>query len=162
MELSGGGPGRTFTLGADDAAVQAARGYAAAAMDNLYQHTRVEVDDDHVLVSVGDPPTFRIVIPRAAIEKAERVPDHEPGTTLGVHGARDRWLVNAAYTRLVRLTLNRAIRADFRVQATVPAVVRTKPPWFLRPLLRDRSPKVRELTISVDDPQEFLAAIARD
>lgn len=144
-----------FTLGSDPSAIGANRRY----VEDLFEATGVVVEAQAVRVWMGDPPMFEIVIPRDAVQRVEPVPDRPPGSSLGAQGMRGRWLVNAAYVRLVRLTLRPPVRATLRVGSSIPDEVRGRTPLLLRPLLRDRAPKVRELTISVDDPEAFVAAL---
>jgi hypothetical protein len=99
------------------------------------------------------------VIPLAAIKDAQRVPDREPGGSLGIHGGRGRWLVNAASEGLVRLKLDPPQEARLTVGSSLARSTARRVPWFVRPLLRDRSTKVRELTISVSDPDALVDAL---
>ncbi len=149
----------SFGLARDRSAVAAAQERTRSLVEKLMTEAGVALDDEVVRVWMGDPPTFTISIPRSAIASVDHVPDHPPGTSLGVHGRRGRWLVNAAYTDLVRLRLDPPVRAQLKVQASLPADVRARTPRILRPLLWDRTPRVRELTISVDDPDAFVTAV---
>ncbi len=127
----------------------------------LYGDTGAEVLSGKLHVWMGQPRAFEISIPLEAIKKAERVPDHRRGGSLGVHGGRGKWLVNASYEDLVTLTLQPPQAAAVSMASAMPAEVREKSPWFVRVLLRDRSPKVRELTISVEDPDALIRLLAR-
>lgn len=129
-------------------------------MRDLRENNGVDVGPDVVRVWMGDPMIFDISMPRGAIRAVERVGDRAPGSNIGVHGFRGRWLVNAAYVGLVRITLDPPVRAELRVASRMPEATKSDSPWFIRPLLRDRSPKVRELTISVDRPDELVATLS--
>lgn len=128
-------------------------------MRDVRENNGVDVGPDVVRVWMGDPMIFDISMPRGAIRAVERVGDRAPGSNIGVHGFRGRWLVNAAYVGLVRIALDPAVRAELRVGARMPEEARTKAPWFVRPLLRDRSPRVRALTISVDRPDDLVTLL---
>ena len=127
----------------------------------LYGDTGAEVMEGKLHVWMGQPRAFEISVPLEAIKKAERVPDRTPGGSLGVHGGRGRWLVNASYENLVALTLQPPQSAAVTMSSAMPASVRENTPWFVRALLRDRSPKVRVLTISVEDPDALLRLLSR-
>ncbi|MFJ1708650.1 hypothetical protein [Kitasatospora sp. NPDC088346] len=80
---------------------------------------------------------FRAGIPLSAIRSAG--PDRRPVSGFGVHGLGGYWLVNGSARGLVRLELEPAVRAR-AVQLPV---------------------RLRELRLSVTDPEAFLAAVAR-
>ncbi len=58
---------------------------------------------------------------------------------IGVHGWRGRWLVNGAITGLVALTIDPAVRA---LATGIPV-------------------QLRELTLSLEEPDAFVAALGR-
>ena len=67
----------------------------------------VDVDDTHVRVRMGM--WFELDTERSVVRSAE--PDHERVLGWGVHGWRDRWLVNGSSSGIVRLTLDPSARA---------------------------------------------------
>jgi hypothetical protein len=159
VEPATGSSGRTFRLSSDDEGRKAMNALVDSIQTNLYDHAGIDVDDREVRIWMGEPPTFAITIPRSAIRLARAVPDSAAGGSLGAHGRRGKWLVNGATTGLVTLELDPAVRAQLHPQSAIPADIQAKVPWFVRPLVRDRSPKVRQLTVSVDDPGAFLAQL---
>ncbi|MGW4652460.1 hypothetical protein [Kitasatospora sp. NPDC004289] len=94
----------------------------------------VTVDHDTVHVRMGW--AFRARIPLASITSA--VPDRRPVTGWGVHGFSGYWLVNGSSRGLVSLTV--------------------EPPARCR--VTGLSLRLRELRISLDHPEEFLALLA--
>jgi len=98
------------------------------------RRSSVTLTDDALQVHMGWG--FRAHIPRSSIAAVARP---ARGTiSRGVHGWRGRWLVNGAGTGLVTLTLDPAVRASMT--------------GF--PL------RLRELTLSLATPDEFVQAIA--
>ena len=93
----------------------------------------VDVDDSHVRVRMGM--WFELDTDRSVVRSAE--PDHERVLGWGVHGWRDRWLVNGSSSGIVRLTLEPSARA-----------------WMGPVPLR-----VRVLRVSVEDPDGLVAAL---
>jgi hypothetical protein len=77
-------------------------------------------------------------VARSSIRSAHRAPDTP--LSIGAHGWRHRWIVNGSAGLLVALEL------------TPPARARTMP----FPL------RVRELKVSVGDPDELIATLGRD
>jgi hypothetical protein len=96
--------------------------------------SRVRVDADTVHVRMGWG--FHAAIPRAAI-RGVRTEARLPFLGWGVHGWKGRWLVNGASRGLVRLDLQPGQRA--RVMG-IPV-------------------KLRELWISVEHPDQLVAAL---
>ena len=92
-------------------------------------HPRVELDPTTLSVRMGAG--FRADVPRASISAA--VPETLRRGSRGAHGWRGRWLVNTSGRGLVRLTIDPP--ASGRVLG-VPV-------------------KLRELTISLEDPDTF-------
>jgi hypothetical protein len=84
-------------------------------------------------------PGFRLDIPLASVRSATRSALRT--RSIGVHGGRGRWLVNGSYTGLVELTI--------------------KPPCYTsrQPSTLFRKAKVSSLTISLIDPDGFIAAV---
>jgi hypothetical protein len=85
-------------------------------------------------------PGFRLDVPRASIRSASRSARSVRGT-YGVHGSRGHWLVNGSYTGLVELAIE-------------PPCYTPRQPTTL--FLRS---KVTSLTISLVDPDGFIAAV---
>ena len=94
----------------------------------------VEVTPGRVEVRLGWG--FRLDAPRASVRSAAH--DDRPVRAWGAHGWRGRWLVNGSSQGVVRLDLDPPARA--RVLG----------------LLR---PPVRELRVSVQDPDALVAAL---
>jgi hypothetical protein len=91
---------------------------------------RVDVSRSALLVTLGW--SFRVAVPRGAIQAADSVPWRRH--SIGAHGWRGRWLVNTATGPLVRI----------RIAPTTTGRVLGVPI------------KIRELTLSVDDVAAFL------
>jgi hypothetical protein len=98
----------------------------------------VEVDRDEIRVRM---PGFEQRIPRASIRTAHRWDDNLHGTS-GVHVTRGQLLVNGASSGLVELTLDPPCHTP-----------RTMNTIFVRQT-------VREVVVSLLDPEGFLHAIA--
>ena len=121
----------------------------------------LKVDADVLEVVFGEPPLFRTSIPRKHIRSVTRVADRT-NQTRGVHGGRGKWLVNRTTGDLVRIDVDPPAAA-----ALTPSQVRlpSEPRGVLARLvlrfaLRDRSSKVRQLTVSVEDPDAFVEALS--
>ena len=97
----------------------------------------VEVDSAVVRVRMAD---FHLDIPRSSVRSATRSARSVRGT-IGVHGGRGRWLVNGSYNGLVELAIE-------------PPSYTSRQPSTL--FLRS---KVSSLTISLVDPDGFIAAV---
>ena len=93
----------------------------------------VELDGDRLRVDYGW--AFRMDTPVSGIRHAER--DRRRPRKLGVHGWWGRWVVNGSFDRIVRIELEPPARARM---GPIPL-------------------KVRELKISIEDPDGFLAAL---
>lgn len=96
------------------------------------RRVRITVDDRGVRIKCGF--WFRTVIPRDRIVSAERATRRV--VSRGVHGFWGRWLVNGSSRGLVRL------RIEPWVEVRIPI-----------------SLKLRDLTVSLDDPDGFLASV---
>jgi hypothetical protein len=96
--------------------------------------SRVELGGDTLRVGMGW--AFRATIPVSQITEARPRSGLVGG--IGVHGWRGRWLVNGAAAGLVTLTIDPEVRA--RVVVAV---------------------RLRELSLSLEDPDGFLAALGR-
>jgi hypothetical protein len=99
----------------------------------------VEVDPDQIRVRMG---SFKLDIPRPSVRSVRRSGARVGGTT-GVHGRRGRWLVNGSAEGLVELTID--------------------PPAAISPsidtLFGLGPSRVDQLTVSLDDPDGFIAAV---
>jgi hypothetical protein len=98
------------------------------------EHCRVEVDDGEVRVRLGW--AFHLDAPRSTIRSVARDVDLVWGW--GAHGWRGTWLVNGSSSGLVR------------VEFDPPAYGRTA----------GFKVRVRELRVSVEDPDGLIAALA--
>ena len=97
--------------------------------------SRVELDHGTLGVRMGW--TFRASVPVRQITAAQ--PRRGLVGGIGVHGWRGRWLVNGATTGLVALTVDPPVRA-----------------WVM-----GLPVKLRELTLSLEDPDALMAALHR-
>jgi hypothetical protein len=93
----------------------------------------VEVGPDQIRVQMGD---FKLTVPRASVRSVSRS-QADVGKTVGMHHRSGRWLVNGSADGLVELTIE-------------PPVYRVE--MFIRW-------KVKSLTLSLADPDEFIAAL---
>jgi len=100
----------------------------------------VEVDAGEIRVRMGW--SFRLDIPRSSVRSAARSRARMRGAR-GVHGRAGRFVVNGSADGLVELTI--------------------EPPCFLERRLSTlfRREKVSSLTLSLADPDGFLAAVAQ-
>lgn len=106
--------------------------FALLGLGPLWSRVRVDANTVHVRMGWG----FHAAIPRSVIRGARREA-RLPFLGWGVHGWRGRWLVNGTSHNLVRLDLQPGQRA--RVMG-----VRVK---------------LRELWISVEQPDQLVAAL---
>lgn len=122
----------------------------------------ITLTSEELDIVMGEPPAFRISIPRQSIQVAERVPDLRRSTR-GIHGSRGKWLVNGSGKNLVRLRMTRPVLAH--LHAKTDMIEGWKEPknrlsrLILRRLLGPRDIKVRELTFNVDSPDAFLSEL---
>jgi hypothetical protein len=88
-------------------------------------------------------PGFRLDIPRASVRSATRAARWLP-ESIGVHGSHGRWLVNGSQNGLVEVAV--------------------EPPCYTprQPSTLFRKTKVSSLTLSLVDPDGFIAAINDD
>jgi hypothetical protein len=100
----------------------------------------LELDSTMLRVRMAD---FHLDIPRSSVRSATRSTRQTRGT-IGVHGGRGRWLVNGSHDGLVELTVE-------------PPCYTPRQPSTL--FLRS---KISSLTISLVDPDGFIAAIEGD
>ena len=97
----------------------------------------VEVGSIVLRVRMAD---FHLDIPRSSVRSAARS-EHQTRGTIGVHGGRGSWLVNGSHDGLVELVPDDLTAALHRLSTL-----------FLRS-------KVSSLTISLVDPDGFIAAV---
>jgi hypothetical protein len=99
----------------------------------------VEVDADEIRVRMG---SFKLDIPRSSVRSVQRS-QARVGRTTGVHGTRGRWLVNGSAEGLAVLVID--------------------PPSYVSPsidtLFGLGPSRVKQLTVSLDDPDGFIAAV---
>jgi hypothetical protein len=99
----------------------------------------VEVAAEEIRVRAG---SFKLDIPRSSLRSVKRSHKRIWGTA-GVHGSRGRWLVNGSADGLVELAID--------------------PPGYISPsidtLFGLASSRVEQLTVSLDDPDGFIAAV---
>jgi hypothetical protein len=141
-EQAGAGPGAASSSGARFFAID----YSDMGRVSLRAETRhgggpgrggVEVDATMLRVRMAD---FHLDIPRSTVRSAARSARSVRGT-IGVHGGRGRWLVNGSYNGLVELAIE-------------PPCYTPRQPSTL--FLRS---KVSSLTVSLVDPDGFIAAV---
>lgn len=147
-----------FAPGVADSTFVEVRGPAAGIVADL-SYLSITVEHGVLRVVLGKDPVFQIEVPLSLIATARPVKGGVGGK-LGAHGRRGKWLVNSTSRNLVRLTLASPVRASLNVSAALDtAGAADRVPRLLRSLVRDRRPNVRELTLSVEEPTEFLRAI---
>jgi hypothetical protein len=102
----------------------------------------VEVDSDEIRVRMGS--AFRLDIPRGSVRSVSRDPALGGQATWGVHGLSGRWLVNGSADGLVELAI--------------------EPPCYTGRGLGTlfRKVRVKSLTVSLADPDGFVAALEPD
>ncbi len=102
----------------------------------------VEVGAAQVRIRMG---SFKLDIPRSSVRSAQRS-QAKVGQTTGVHGRRGRWLVNGSAEGLAELVID--------------------PPCHISPsidtLFGLGPSEVSQLTVSLDDPDGFIAAVQDD
>ena len=99
-------------------------------------HVALEADRLSVAMGVGGW-TFSADVPLSSVGEVARVSG--PVWGWGAHGWRGRWLVNGSSRGLVRISIQPAARGR----------------CLILPI------KLTELTVSLEEPDEFVAAIAR-
>jgi hypothetical protein len=100
---------------------------------------RVEVDADEVRLRMAD---FKVGVPRASVRAVARSSFRTKGT-IGVHSKGGRWLANGSARGLVEITIDPPVYTP-----------RSLSSLFLRM-------KVNALTVSLVDPDGFIAAMER-
>jgi hypothetical protein len=100
---------------------------------------RVEIDSEWLRLRMAD---FKVDVPRASVRGAELSSRRTRGT-IGVHASRGNWLVNGSANGLVQITVD--------------------PPCYTERCLSTlwRRMRVRTLTVSLVDPDGFIAAVRR-
>jgi hypothetical protein len=102
----------------------------------------VAVEAAEIRVRMG---SFKLDLPRSSVRSVRRSQAQVGGTT-GVHGSRGRWLVNGSADGLAELVID--------------------PPAYISPsidtLFGLGPSRVNQLTVSVDDPDGFIAAVEGD
>jgi hypothetical protein len=102
----------------------------------------VAVDTGEIRVRMG---SFKLDIPRSSVRSVQRSQAKVGGTT-GVHGRRGRWLVNGSAEGLAELTIDPPVHVSPSIDTL----------FGLGPS------QVRQLTVSLDDPDGFVAAVEGD
>ena len=93
----------------------------------------LELDEDRLRVRMGY--AFRSDVPLLSVRSAARAPDSP--LSIGVHGWRGRWIVNGAASPMVAISIDPDAHARM---LGFPV-------------------KLRELRVSVDDPDALVAAL---
>lgn len=101
----------------------------------------VQVDSDEIRVRMGS--SFRLDIPRSSVRSASQ-PRAGVGGTRGVHGHSGRWLVNGSAKGLVELIIEPPCYSERGLSTMFFKV------------------KVHSLTLSLADPDGFIAALEPD
>ena len=101
----------------------------------------VEVDADEIRVRMG---SFKLDIPRGSVRSVQRS-RARVGRTSGVHGSRGRWLVNGSAEGLVEF----AVDPPCRISPSIDTLFGLGPS------------RVDQLTVSLDDPDGFIAAMKK-
>lgn len=123
----------TFSISYDEAFIRLSNFFGIGPANS-----HVQVDDEYIRIRMGW--TFQACIPRDAIRSVEqpvKIP-HQFG--LGARWRGGTWAVNGSYEGGVRLSIQPAAKA--RVMMFVPV-------------------KVGDLYLSLDEPEAFVAALAR-
>lgn len=101
----------------------------------------VEVGADAIKVRMG---SFKLDVPRSSVRSVRRS-EAKVGGTSGVHGSRGRWLVNGSPDGLVEM----AIDPPCRITPSIDTLYGLGPS------------RVRQLIVSLEDPDGFIAAVQR-
>ena len=131
-----GGPER-FAISYDD------MGPVSLWTDTLFgggpQGGRIEIHAGYLRLRTAG---FKLDVPRASVRGATRS-SREIRGTIGVHAKGGSWLVNGSYGGLVAITIDPPIRTERRPSSL-----------FLRM-------EVKELIVSLVDPDGFVAAVSQ-
>jgi hypothetical protein len=119
-------------------------GRLSDSLDRLLFHagrgvSGVEVGAGEIRVRMG---SFRLDMPRRSVRSVQRS-QARVGGTVGVHGKRGRWLVNGSAEGLVEL----AVDPPGRVMPSIDTLFGFGPS------------QVNRLTVSMEDPDGFIAAM---
>ena len=101
---------------------------------------RIEVDAGGLRLRMAD---FKVDVPRTSVRRVARSSRRTRGT-IGVHSKGGSWLANGSASGLVEITIDPPCRTE-----------RSLSTFFLRM-------KVTELTVSLADPDGFIAAVQPD
>jgi hypothetical protein len=101
---------------------------------------RIEVDAGEIRLRMAD---FKVDVPRTSVRRVARS-SHRTRGTIGVHSRGSSWLANGSANGLVEITIDPPCRTE-----------RSLSTFFLRM-------KVTELTVSLVDPDGFIAAVQGD
>jgi hypothetical protein len=101
---------------------------------------RVEVDADQIRLRMAD---FKVDVPRGSVRRAARSA-HQTRGTIGVHAKGGSWLANGSADGLVAIEIDPPCRTERGLSTLF------------------RRMKVTELTVSLIDPEGFIAAVQRD
>jgi hypothetical protein len=118
----------------------------------------ITIDDGVLEVRFGAPTLFAASVPLSSIASAEHL-DDLTNRTRGVHGSFGRWLVNHSSTGIVKLRLRPAARAELTLSADTLIGGSGPAATVVRWMARDRVIRLRELTLSVASPEEFIASL---
>lgn len=149
MPPSSGGPSPASPSDAEWFAISyshAWSGRLTASLDRLLFRagpgvSGVEVSADAIKVRMG---SFKLDIPRSSVRSVQRS-QAKVGATSGVHGGRGRWLVNGSADGLVEM----AIDPPSRITPSMDTLYGLVPS------------RVNQLTVSLEDPDGFIAAVQR-
>ncbi len=119
-------------------------GRLSDSLDRLLFHagrgvSGVALDTGEIRVRMG---SFKLDIPRSSVRSVQRSQAKVGGTT-GVHGRHGRWLVNGSAEGLAELTIDPPVHISPSIDTL----------FGLGPS------RVRQLTLSLDDPDGFVAAV---
>jgi hypothetical protein len=122
-------------------------GRLSDSLDRLLFHagrgvSGVAVDTGEIRVRMG---SLKLDIPRSSVRSVQRS-QAKVGVTTGVHGRRGRWLVNGSAEGLAELTIDPPVHISPSIDTL----------FGLGPS------RVRQLTLSLDDPDGFVAAVEGD
>jgi hypothetical protein len=102
----------------------------------------VAVDAGLIRVRMG---SFKLDVPRGSVRSVQRSQAKVGGTT-GVHSRRGRWLVNGSAEGLAELVIDPPVQVSPSIDTL----------FGLGPS------RVKQLTLSLDDPDGFVAALGGD
>ena len=118
----------------------------------------IEIDEEFLRIAMGSPAIFSAAIPRSSIRSVECRPDLS-GPTTGVHGFRGRWLVNRSSKGIVQLRMRPRATAHLALPSPSEADLTGIGRFIVRWITRERSIRLRELTLSVEQPDALVEAL---